>query len=95
MFEILRRAVAYGFVKPVRELLYQALDKSQKYSTKAFNDSIARKVGDMFAPLYSVLTSEWRMLNVTCVCTLWCWLAVYLGITFDKKMVLAADKKDT
>ena len=87
MFEILRRAVAYGFVKPVRELLYQALDKSQKYNTKAFNDSIARKVGDMFAPLYSVLTSEWRMLNVTCVCTLWCWLAVYLGITFDKKMV--------
>ena len=98
--EILRRVVAYGIVKPVRELLYQILDRGEKYGTKALNDSIARKAGDIIAPLYVQLSARWRMLNTASICAFWSMLAIYLGLTFDArtsflepKMSVGVDKK--
>ena len=83
--EILRRVVAYGMVKPVRELLYQVLDRGEKYGTKALNDSIARKAGDIIAPLYVLLSTRWRMSNIAIICAVWCTLAIYLGRTFEAR----------
>ena len=53
-----------------------------KNGTKAFNDSIARKAGDIVA-LYVLLSTRWRMLNTASVCA----FGVYLRYIPDQRLM--------
>ncbi len=86
-FEVSRRTLAFGFVKPVRELLYHGIpSKPARVSTKTFNDSVCRKVGDFCAPVYASATVFSRSWSVGGVIVLWFALSVALGKRFDDRL---------
>ncbi len=58
VFQVLRRASNYAFMRPARETLYTILDRDQKYKAKSFIDTFIYRGGDLLgASAFRALTS--------------------------------------
>jgi ATP:ADP antiporter, AAA family len=46
MFQVLRRATTFAFMRPAREVLFTVLRREDKYKAKSFIDTFAYRAGD-------------------------------------------------
>lgn len=85
VFQVLRRAAEFAFVKPAREALFTVVSREEKYSAKSFIDTFVYRSGDALGALADRLVAllglgpagfAWAFLPVA---VLWAWNALTLG----------------
>ena len=64
VFEVLRRAGSYALARPAREVLYTALDRSDKYKAKNLNDTFVYRLGDQLGS-WSYTLMAWLGLGLS------------------------------
>lgn len=57
-FQVIRRAVEYGIVKPAREVLFTVVSRQEKYSSKSFMDTFVVRGGDAVGAGVDVVLSR-------------------------------------
>lgn len=57
-FQVIRRAVEYGVVKPAREVLFTVVSRQEKYTSKSFIDTFVHRCGDAVGAGADVLLSR-------------------------------------
>lgn len=91
VFQVLRRALAYGVSKPAREMLYTILPPEQKYKSKNLVDLAMPRTGDALGAVTSAGISAVGMglgalaLTAVPVSLLWMVFGGYLGRAFKTK----------
>jgi AAA family ATP:ADP antiporter len=97
VFQVLRRATTFAFMRPAREVLFTVLRREDKYKAKSVIDTFAYRVGDQVgAWSYRGLTVLGLGLSGISFVTIpiiavWIALSVWLG---RKQRVLAEAKRD-
>ncbi|MGC1323023.1 MAG: MFS transporter [Candidatus Udaeobacter sp.] len=97
VFQVLRRATTFAFMRPAREVLFTVLRREDKYKAKSVIDTFAYRVGDQVgAWSYRGLTALGLGLSGISFVTIpiiavWLALSVWLG---RKQRVLAEAKRD-
>jgi AAA family ATP:ADP antiporter len=97
VFQVLRRATTFAFMRPAREVLFTVLRREDKYKAKSVIDTFAYRVGDQVgAWSYRGLTALGLGLRGISFVTIpiiavWLALSVWLG---RKQRVLAEAKRD-
>ncbi|MFT7485628.1 MAG: AAA family ATP:ADP antiporter, partial [Candidatus Paceibacteria bacterium] len=91
VFQVLRRALAYGVSKPVREVLYTVVSAEQKYKAKNLVDLFMPRTGDALGALASGKLSAAGLglgalaLTAMPVSLAWVGFGLGLGAAFRKR----------
>jgi AAA family ATP:ADP antiporter len=97
VFQVLRRATTFAFMRPAREVLFTVLRREDKYKAKSVIDTFAYRVGDQLGAWsyrgLNALGLGLRGISFVAVPIIAVWLAlgVWLG---RKQQVLAEAKSD-
>jgi AAA family ATP:ADP antiporter len=95
IFQVLRRATTFAFMRPAREVLFTVLKREDKYKAKSFIDTFGYRCGDQLgAWSYSALHAKPLELGLSAISYIavpivagWCALGIWLG---RKQAALAA-----
>ncbi len=91
-----RRATQHALSKPARELLFNALTRSEKYKAKAVIDTLVYRLGDLVGALLalalgaSVAGATPALLLALALCAAWVGVALALGRAQARRAALAA-----
>ena len=97
VFQVARRAAAYAFLRPSREILFTVLKREDKYKVKSVTDTLGYRVGDQLG-IWSYHGLQGLGLNLNIISWIavpitagWCALSIWLA---RKQSQLAAAKKE-
>lgn len=91
IFQVIRRAMAYGVAKPAREMLYTVIPPEQKYKSKNLVDLAMPRTGDAMGAITSATLTAAGLglgalaLTATPVCLLWMIFGGRLGSDFKSR----------
>jgi AAA family ATP:ADP antiporter len=97
IFQVMRRAAAFAFMRPAREVLFTVLRREDKYKAKTFMDTFGYRSGDQLgAWSYSALQAIGLGLSAISfvavpVIAVWCAVGVWLG---RKQIALAKERQE-
>jgi AAA family ATP:ADP antiporter len=94
-FQVARRTLDYGIVKPARELLFTVVDRDDKYKTKSVIDTVVYRGGDALggvlassvAPALGAPAAAFALP----LCAVWLGLAFGLGAASDRRARASTD----
>ena len=97
VFQVVRRASTFAFMRPAREVLFTVLRREDKYKAKSFIDTFGYRCGDQFGA-WSYGGMQALGLGVSTISFIavpvvacWCVLGIWLG---RKQRALAEAKRD-
>ena len=98
VFQVLRRATTFAFMRPAREVLFTVLRREDKYKAKSVIDTFAYRVGDQLGawsyPALSALGLGLRGISFTTVPIIAVWLAISLWLG-RKQIALAGARRES
>ena len=98
VFQVLRRATTFAFMRPAREVLFTVLRREDKYKAKSVIDTFAYRVGDQLGawsyPALSALGLGLRGISFTTVPIIAVWLAISLWLG-RKQIALAGARLES
>ena len=93
--QIIRRAGEYSITKPAREMLFTLVDRESRFKAKSVIDVVIYRGGDIFwAWSFTGLTQVMGLglggiaIVGGFIATLWSYVALRLGRTFDESQIL-------
>jgi AAA family ATP:ADP antiporter len=97
VFQVVRRATTFAFMRPAREVLFTVLRREDKYKAKSFIDTFGYRCGDQFGA-WSYGGMQALGLGISTISYIavpvvacWCALGIWLG---RKQRALAEAKSD-
>jgi AAA family ATP:ADP antiporter len=97
VFQVVRRASTFAFMRPAREVLFTVLRREDKYKAKSFIDTFGYRCGDQFGAWsyggMHALGLGLSTISYIAVPVVACWCA--LGVWLGRKQRAMADAQAT
>jgi AAA family ATP:ADP antiporter len=98
VFQVLRRATTFAFMRPAREVLFTVLRREDKYKAKSVIDTFAYRVGDQLGAwsykALNVLGLGLRGISFATVPIIAVWLAISLWLGHKQRVFAQAQRKE-
>jgi ATP:ADP antiporter, AAA family len=98
VFQVLRRATTFAFMRPAREVLFTVLRREDKYKAKRFIDTFAYRAGDQVGAWsyrgLSALGLGLRGISFITIPIIAAWLAVSLWLGHKQRVFAHAQQQD-